>query len=418
MNAKFTFKLIPSFLILIKLGIAQTTITHWDFEALTNSHVANPSPSYGSGTASIVGSMTTSGSSTVQGFGNCNASSNGGTIGWQISSADPGTNESSGVQFLISTSGFSNIKLAFDHRLSNTAPRTRRIQYTTDGTSWINLDLTTSIYTQTCSNQGGLDGGKIDASNPVGNNSGERWTRVSVVDFSTITAVNNNPNFGIRIVAAHYASTGQFRQANSVSTVATSTGTWRFDNITISGTPNPLPIKLLYFDATLIKGYVSLDWATVTEINNEKFEIERSNDGNNFEVISMIPGAGNSNNLLNYHQLDSKPNNGKNYYRLKQTDYDGKFEYSTIREVFIIQKFVELEILAIVINENATQVILSGSLADDFSYKLYNVSGKEVYMSNNIHNNSITLSPEFLSQGIYILKIINSNQQKTVKLVI
>ncbi len=218
-------------------SFGQTVITQWNFESLTNSHVSNPAPAAGSGVATIVGSMTTSGSTTVQGFGNCNSSSNGGTgtIGWQISIAAPGsTSESSGVQFMISTAGFCDMKFSFDHRLSNTSTRTRRIQYTTDGTNWINFNVNSTNYLSNCPNQGGIDDGRIDASNPVGNNAGDRWTGVTSIDFSTISNANNNPNFGIRIVAAHYSTTGQFRQTNSVGTIATA-GTWRFDNVTLSG---------------------------------------------------------------------------------------------------------------------------------------------------------------------------------------
>lgn len=216
-------------------SFGQTVVSQWNFESLTNSYVSNPTPSSGSGVATIVGNMSTSGSGTVQGFGNCNSSSNSGTIGWQISNASPGsTSESSGVQFMISTAGFCDIKFSFDHRLSNASTRTRRIQYTTDGTNWINFNVNSTNYLSNCPNQGGIDDGRIDASNPVGNNAGDRWTRVTSIDFSDIPNVNNNPNFGIRIVAAHYSTTGQFRQTNSVGTIA-NVGTWRFDNVTLSG---------------------------------------------------------------------------------------------------------------------------------------------------------------------------------------
>lgn len=237
----FWFKIFQFALIFILLffttppSFGQTVINQWDFESLSNSQVSNPAPSIGTGAASIVGSMSTSGTGTVQGFGNCNSSSNSGTIGWQISNATPGsTSESSGVQFMISTSGFCNIKFSFDHRLSNASTRTRRIQYTTDGTNWINFNVNSTNYLSNCPNQGGIDDGRIDASNPMGNNAGDRWTRVTSIDFSAIPNVNNNPNFGIRIVAAHYSTSGQFRQTNSVGTIATG-GSWRFDNVTLSG---------------------------------------------------------------------------------------------------------------------------------------------------------------------------------------
>ena len=95
---------------------------------------------------------------------------------------------------------------------------------------------------------------------------------------------------------------------------------------------SPLPIELLTFDALLNKDdQVELSWATATEINNDFFTIEKSNDGVNFEIQGYVDGAGNSNNLLFYESLDKLPFEGVSYYRLKQTDFDGQFSYSDIK---------------------------------------------------------------------------------------
>jgi hypothetical protein len=160
-----------------------------------------------------------------------------GNTAWQIGTANPGTaNESSGVEFFASTVGYENIIFSYDHRLSNAATRTARIQYTLNGGStWVNLDVDVTNYDNSaCTNRGGIDLGRIDASDPVGTNVSDSWGRRRI-DFSAIPGANNNPDFGVRILAAHHATTGQFRQANNVGTVATG-GTWRFDNVTFAGT--------------------------------------------------------------------------------------------------------------------------------------------------------------------------------------
>src|SRR5690606_1733880 len=64
--------------------------------------------------------------------------------------------------------------------------------------------------------------------------------------------------------------------------------------------------------------------------NNDFFTIERSQDGKTFEIIAEMNGAGTSNKLLHYNYFDDTPVSEFNYYKLKQTDYDGKFEYSDI----------------------------------------------------------------------------------------
>lgn len=103
---------------------------------------------------------------------------------------------------------------------------------------------------------------------------------------------------------------------------------------------NPLPIELLFFDARLNGNIVELSWSTASEINNDYFTIERSIDGINFSPVSIIPSKainGHSTEQLNYSCNDLNPENGINYYRLKQTDFDGKFEYSEIISINLNQ---------------------------------------------------------------------------------
>ena len=78
---------------------------------------------------------------------------------------------------------------------------------------------------------------------------------------------------------------------------------------------------------------VQLDWTTLTEINNDYFTIERSLDGINFEDILTEAGAGNSVEELDYRRFDESPKEGFNYYRLRQTDYDGRTESFNIEVV-------------------------------------------------------------------------------------
>lgn len=89
----------------------------------------------------------------------------------------------------------------------------------------------------------------------------------------------------------------------------------------------PLPVSLLDFDAYLNdKNQVELVWITASELNNDFFTIERSGEDLNFIAIENIPGKGTTNETNQYNFFDSKPLNGLSYYRLKQTDYDGRTE--------------------------------------------------------------------------------------------
>ncbi|HSV76459.1 MAG TPA: hypothetical protein VLH37_05450 [Bacteroidales bacterium] len=107
-------------------------------------------------------------------------------------------------------------------------------------------------------------------------------------------------------------------------TYATGPGGWAG---TVVVSPDPLPIELLSFSVNAGTESVLLNWETATETNNDFFTIERSTDVQNWEILGYVDGAGNSNKPLSYSFTDSQPLEGISYYRLKQTDFDGKYEY-------------------------------------------------------------------------------------------
>jgi hypothetical protein len=99
------------------------------------------------------------------------------------------------------------------------------------------------------------------------------------------------------------------------------------------GNPVALPIQLVYFGVKRKNTYASLEWKTGTELNNDYFSVERSKDGINFKQIGKVKGSGTSSHEKNYLFIDSFPFSGLSYYRLKQVDYDAKFEYSPIKAI-------------------------------------------------------------------------------------
>ena len=95
----------------------------------------------------------------------------------------------------------------------------------------------------------------------------------------------------------------------------------------------PLAITLADFSAEAVKQKVKLNWSTVSEINNDYFTVERSTDNTTWTTVKTIKGAVNSSSLLNYECFDDAPVVGVMYYRIKQTDLNGKFTYSYTRVV-------------------------------------------------------------------------------------
>ena len=166
-----------------------------------------------------------------------------------------------------------------------------------------------------------------------------------------------------------------------------------------------LPIELISFKANNNQNSVELSWTTATEINNDFFTIERSMDAENWKEISFIAGAGNSNALLNYSFTDQNPIIGKQYYRLKQTDYDGSFTYS---EILVVNMGEEIS-SAIKLYPNPTlgQLHIEAENLDKDNIFVFDVLGKEVTNKISITqsgDNQFTLDLSNLPVGMFFIK--------------
>lgn len=118
------------------------------------------------------------------------------------------------------------------------------------------------------------------------------------------------------------------------NTVSLTNGDNFGDLYAMDNTLNRLPIVLVSFEAQVLKDEVELTWVTASEENNAFFTIEKSANGFDFEPIIYLNGAGNSKESIVYKATDKTLFEGRSYYRLKQTDYNGTFVYSEIVSVF------------------------------------------------------------------------------------
>ena len=94
-----------------------------------------------------------------------------------------------------------------------------------------------------------------------------------------------------------------------------------------------MPVKLQYFTAVSEGKFVRLDWTTSSEENNDRFEVQRSPNGNSWETIASVKGKGNSSASTRYTSYDNKPLLGENFYRLKQVDVNGRYATSSVKLV-------------------------------------------------------------------------------------
>ncbi|MFD2527116.1 T9SS type A sorting domain-containing protein [Flavihumibacter stibioxidans] len=96
---------------------------------------------------------------------------------------------------------------------------------------------------------------------------------------------------------------------------------------------NPLPVNWLSFTGRYVNAGVDLNWSTAMELNNETYTIERSADGHTFSAIGTVAGRGNTSQTSYYNFTDAQPLSGDGFYRIRQTDRDGKFSYSKVIRV-------------------------------------------------------------------------------------
>ena len=154
----------------------------------------------------------------------------------------------------------------------------------------------------------------------------------------------------------------------------------------------PLPIELINFECAEDGKNNIITWQTASEINNDYFTLERSEDGIHWSVLATIEDAGNSTMLLDYKFVDSSPYVSYTYYKLKQTDFDGNYEYSDIcaiqNESGIFYTYMRTE-------DNYT-IHFSTVCA----YQFYNSMGQLVKSGED---NSINVTG--LYSGMYILRI-------------
>lgn len=185
-------------------------------------------------------------------------------------------------------------------------------------------------------------------------------------------------------------------------------GAISLDNNLVDKGTTPLPIELMEFIAYQAGINVQLNWSTASETNNNYFTVQRSIDGFFFEELLRIDGAGNSNMVLCYSAIDYNPINGTLYYRLKQTDFDGKHTYSNIVAVFLEELF-DVTFSPNPFREFVTIKINNASPNNKYELKVYNILGTEVLKATILYQIT-TLDAKYLSSETYFFKLFNNNE--------
>jgi hypothetical protein len=182
---------------------------------------------------------------------------------------------------------------------------------------------------------------------------------------------------------------------------------------------SPLPIELLSFEAAFIKetGFVELKWSTATEIDNDFFTVESSQDGSNWTEILRKEGAGTTNQLKNYMDYDKHPYNGINYYRLKQTDYDGDYSYSKILAVNILNS-IDYKIITFPNPVNTRLNISSPGISFEEIFIIDNKGAIVAQQLNPSFSENIQIDFGRFKNGNYLIKLKTKDTIATKKVTV
>ncbi|MFY7734509.1 MAG: choice-of-anchor V domain-containing protein [Bacteroidia bacterium] len=303
----------------------------------------------------------------------------------------------------------------------------------TSGSVWNNITLTTTVPFS------GFIGGNtypmtLTFSDPSSTKYGFQVTAVSA------TASASSPTLGTFSVSpsntevqehnGYLPGRSSVAHTSSGTSAITNTKTWTFDwtapptisttpvkfYVSINSTDNDnstsgdqpytktfsatvMPVKWLDFTAQRLGDKINLNWKTASEVNNSHFEIEQSDDGEKWLNIGKVKGSNNSNSIKNYSFMCNHIANNNVYFRLKQVDFNGSYEYSTA----LVIRDKASKISNLLYWDNSGKKLVFNAVPSETEISIYNIKG-ELLHHNILLPQEIFFNLPHLLNGIYIIK--------------
>ncbi len=175
-----------------------------------------------------------------------------------------------------------------------------------------------------------------------------------------------------------------------------------------------LPITSNKFTAAQNKQYVTLNWQTDTELNNRYFVLERSSNAVNYAAIAQVNSVGTGATAHEYNFTDKQPVQGTNYYRLKQTDADGKYSYSKMLSI----NYIKPGTILLLPNPAKDQLTVKGLNAANIStISLLNIQGKLIHQFTAKQITAYSFNISNISAGTYMVWVKDNNGVVTQKFI-
>ncbi|MBU2884755.1 T9SS type A sorting domain-containing protein [Gilvimarinus agarilyticus] len=169
-----------------------------------------------------------------------------------------------------------------------------------------------------------------------------------------------------------------------------------------------LPVELISFNLAADESNISITWQTASEINNDYFNLYRSDDGLSFEIITTVDGHGTTNEVQNYSYTDYPAVAGTYYYKLQQVDYDGVNEFFDTKRIEIGKSTTELTVYPVPLAANQDFYVQYSETNETVDARIYDLSGNLQYqLSTERESNKIRFASSELglSPGIYVVQI-------------
>lgn len=190
---------------------------------------------------------------------------------------------------------------------------------------------------------------------------------------------------------------------------------------TVNATTTPLPIELTEFNVSYENPVVVASWQTASELNNDYFTLERAGDDLTFGEVGTKAGAGTSKIPLNYSMIDSHPYEGRSYYRLKQTDFDGTISYSGTKLMFIKETEKKLAIYPNPNNGKNLKLTWGNAKFNLNHIEVINQQGKSIeffdFEGEDLREYSHELKQR-LSPGLYVVRVHYNGKGESIKLMV
>ncbi len=204
-----------------------------------------------------------------------------------------------------------------------------------------------------------------------------KWDSASLFDMTAFRLlVSNDGDFSSVIpVTATFTSTSNSIIISGLSGSDFPSGTQLYFTVG-STTLSTLPVAMTFSAAVTPDNKVALNWQTTSEINNNYFTVERSVDAQSWEAVTKVNGAGTTTSVKNYSFVDKDPYTGVSYYRLKQTDLDGKYSYSKVKTVKVDKN--RNSILVMYPNPVSGTLYIKATATELATLRIFNMTGVDV----------------------------------------